>query len=182
VATDGGAGEREGDRLLELARSMRAVRTFTAEAVDDAVLTQILDVARWAGSARNRQPWHWTVCRDAHLRRELARSGPYAGFLTDAPVIAVLSVDSDTGGADGEFDCGRAAQQLLVAAAAVGLGACPVTLDPDRVVGLRTLLGLDDRWSPRWAIALGHPAPPPTEGRSAIPRGRRTFDDVVTWR
>lgn len=182
MATDGGAGEREGDRLLGLVRSMRAVRTFTNEPVDDAVLTQILDVARWTGSARNRQPWHWIVCRDAHLRRELARSGPYAGFLTEAPVIAVLGVDSETGGADGEFDCGRAAQQLLVAADAVGLGACPVTLDPNRVPDVRALLGLHDRWVPRWAIALGHPAPPPTAGRSAIPRGRRALDDVVTWR
>lgn len=161
---------------------MRAVRTFTAEPVDDAVLTSILDVARWAGSARNRQPWHWTVCRDARTCHELARAGPYAGFLADAPVAVVLSVDTDAGGADADFDCGRAAQQLLVAAHAVDLGACPVTLDTDRAPDVRALLGLDDRWTPRWAIALGHPAPPPTEGRSAIPRGRRPAADVVTWR
>lgn len=179
---DRDAGVRAGDELLRVARSMRAVRTYTGEPVDDAVLTQVLEVARWAGSARNRQPWHWTVCRDPHIRRELARSGPYAGFLTDAPVVAVLSVDGEAGGADAEFDCGRAAQQFLVSAHAVGLGACPVTLDPDRVLDLRVLLGLDDRWTPRWAIALGHPGPPPTEGRSAIPRGRRPLPDVVSWR
>jgi nitroreductase len=182
MSREAGAGSPDGGGVLRMARSMRAVRTFTAQPVDDAVLTQILDVARWAGSARNRQPWHWTVCRDTRLRRELSRSGRYAGFLTDAPVIATLSVDPDAGGADAEFDCGRAAQQLLVAADAVGLGACPVTLDPDRAPDVRALLGLDPRWTPRWAIALGHPAPPPTEGRSAIPRSRRALDDVVTWR
>lgn len=178
---DAEAGSQDGDGVLRLARSMRAVRTYTAEPVGDAVLTQIFDVARWAGSARNRQPWHWTVCRDLHIRRELARSGRYTGFLTDATVIAVLSVDGEIGGADAEFDCGRAAQQFLVSAHALGLGACPVTLDPDPVLDLRVLLGLEDRWTPRWAIALGHPAPPLT-GRSAIPRGRRPLADVVSWR
>lgn len=58
--------------LIEALRSNPAVRQFTDEPVGDDVLTELLEVARFAPSGGNRQPWHVAVVRDIGLREELA--------------------------------------------------------------------------------------------------------------
>jgi nitroreductase len=58
--------------LLEALRTNPAVREFTAEPVPDEVVTELLDVARFAPSGGNRQPWRVAVVRDPELRRQLA--------------------------------------------------------------------------------------------------------------
>jgi nitroreductase len=52
-------------------RSTSAVRRFTDEPVDDALLHDILDDARFAPSGGNRQPWRVVVVKDVPLRRRL---------------------------------------------------------------------------------------------------------------
>jgi nitroreductase/RimJ/RimL family protein N-acetyltransferase len=158
---------------------LRAVRHFTPEPVTDADLRRVLATARWAGSARNRQPWRFVVTRDATLRAELSRLGAYAAHLADAPLAVLLAVDTEHGGEDAEFDAGRAAQTLMLAAHALGLGSCPASFFP--AVNARratALAGLAHPWRVRSAISLGRPAPAPA-GRSAIPTGRRPLDDLV---
>ena len=58
--------------LAEVMRTTPATRTFTDEAVPDAVLHRILDQARFAPSGGNRQGWHVVVVEDTAVRRQLA--------------------------------------------------------------------------------------------------------------
>lgn len=63
------------DAVIEfsaLLRTTGAVRQFAGEPVEDAVLAQVLDDARFAPSGGNRQPWRVAVVRDATRRRRLA--------------------------------------------------------------------------------------------------------------
>src|SRR5919197_1113995 len=60
---------REAARLL---KRVRQIRYFRSDPVPEDLLTEILDVARWTGSAQNRQPWNLVVLRDATLRRRVA--------------------------------------------------------------------------------------------------------------
>lgn len=159
-----------------------ACRAFSDRSIDRHVVDAILEAARWTGSARNRQPWHWTMCTSRADRHAVAACGYYAGFLTGAPLVAVLSTNRALGGSDTDFDAGRAAQQFLTAAHLSGLGACPATLDPAHAEHLATLLDVPSGWLPAWAIGVGHPAPPPALGPLAITTGRRPLDEVVTWR
>jgi nitroreductase len=57
--------------MREVMRSTPATRQFTPEAVPDQVLHDILDVARFAPSGGNRQPWHVIVVKDVSTRRAL---------------------------------------------------------------------------------------------------------------
>jgi nitroreductase len=60
---------------MEIGHALRttgAARTFTPERVDDTVLYDILDTARFAPSGGNRQPWRVAVVRDSVMRREMA--------------------------------------------------------------------------------------------------------------
>jgi len=58
--------------LLEALRSNPSIREFTDEPVSDDVLAELLDVARFAPSGGNRQPWRVVVIKDPALRRRLA--------------------------------------------------------------------------------------------------------------
>lgn len=162
---------------LRLLASLRATRAFTGEPVPDDALAAILEVGRWTGSARNRQPWRVVVVRDRDRRVALSRLGAYAQVLAGAPLVLLLAIDSATGGVDAEFDAGRLAQAMMLAAHAHGLGCCPATLFPDENVRRATAAaGLAPPWRVRTAIAVGRPGVTP-RGRRAIPSGRRPIEE-----
>jgi len=83
-----------------------------------------------------------------------------------------------------DFDIGRVAQNMMLAAASEGIGSCPVSLHiEDRSA---SVLGLPPDHRARWAIALGYPAEE-AEGehrrqlRQALPGGRRPLTDLVHY-
>ncbi|QUH01735.1 nitroreductase family protein [Saccharopolyspora erythraea] len=165
------------DPLREL-RSLRATRWFTDADVADEDLRRILDTARWTGSARNRQPWRFHTVRNAATREELSACGAYALHVRTAPVVVLLALDRS--GADAEFDGGRVAQTVMLAAQRLGLGSCPVTFFPaDNAGRVTALAGFAPPWEVRTGIALGHPAPTPS-GTSAIRTGRLPLTSLWT--
>jgi nitroreductase len=57
--------------LTEALRTTGAIRDYTDQAVDDAVLARVLDTARFAPSGANAQAWRIVVVKDADKRRRL---------------------------------------------------------------------------------------------------------------
>ncbi|MFC7345003.1 nitroreductase family protein [Saccharopolyspora griseoalba] len=164
--------------MVDPIRSLRATRWFTDGAVSDDALREVLETARWTGSARNRQPWRFHTVRSAATRDELSRCGAYAVHLRAAPVVLLLALDHSWG--DAEFDGGRVAQNIMLAAHRLGLGSCPVTFFPQHNAERATAIaGRSAPWQVRTGIALGHPAPKPA-GTSAIPTGRHSLDALWT--
>jgi nitroreductase len=73
-----------------------------------------------------------------------------------------------------EFDTGRLAQNMMLAADAIGLATCPITLHRDEVA--RDILGLPEGVRCRFAITVGYPTP------TAGPRkmgGRKPMETLV---
>ncbi|PXY30336.1 hypothetical protein DI005_12095 [Prauserella sp. PE36] len=162
-----------------LITSLRATRFFLDHAVPPEDIEAIVDVARWTGSARNRQPWRFVAVNDRGVRAGLARLGQYAQVLAHAPTVLLLLSGPDRS-QDTEFDLGRVCQSLLLAAHARSLGSCPVSLYPeDNAYAAARLVGLCAPWRADHAIALGRPAPAPP-GRSAIPTGRKPVRELLT--
>ncbi|MEV0265077.1 nitroreductase family protein [Streptomyces sp. NPDC050617] len=168
------------DPLTPALTSLRATRWFTDEPVREEQLRAVLEAGRWTGSARNRQPWRFVVVRSGAIRRQLARLGAYAGHLAAAPVVIALAVEETAGGEDAQFDAGRAAQNMMLAAHVQGLGSCPASFFPaanaDRA---GPLCRVAPPWRVRTALSLGYPAPAPA-GKSAIPTGRLPLAELVT--
>lgn len=54
---------------------MRQIRQYKPEPVPDEALQQLLELARWTGSSKNTQPWHFIVVRDKARLRELSQIG-----------------------------------------------------------------------------------------------------------
>jgi len=157
----------------------RTVRVFQPQAPSPDTVRRLIETVRWTGSARNRQPWRFVAVYDAASRAALAGLGAYAGHVAAAPLVLVLLEPADRR-LDTEFDLGRVAQSLTLAATDAGLGSCVVSLYPEENSrAAAALVGAGPEWSARHAIALGLPAEPPTGGRSAIPLGRHDVDELL---
>jgi nitroreductase len=147
----------------------RSVRRFLPQAVSEAAISDLLAAAMAAPSACNRRPWAFMVLTDPERLATVAALLPNGGFLATAPLGIVVLGDLDRAHA-GELsyllqDCSAAIQNLLLAAPALGLGACWLGVHPrpDRMAGLRALFALPETIVPVSVIALGVPAenPPP---------------------
>jgi len=63
------------DQLLALTRYRRSVRVIDpSRPVSDETIEKILEVARWAPSAGNSQPWEFVVIRDVDMRRRISET------------------------------------------------------------------------------------------------------------
>jgi nitroreductase len=131
---------------------LRAIRDFKPEplAADD--LAKILEAARWTGSSKNRQDWSFVAITDPERLRGLAEHGDFTQPLRDSAATIVLV--QEPGG--NMFDVGRAAQNIMLAAKAIGVASCPITLHRDAQA--RNFLGAPDERVTRYAVALGYPA------------------------
>lgn len=58
--------------LLETVRTRRSIRRYTDQPVPAEALARLLEAARWAPSAHNRQPWRFAVLREAGAKARLA--------------------------------------------------------------------------------------------------------------
>jgi nitroreductase len=161
----------------------RAVRHFTDQPIPEGDLRRILEAGRWAGSAKNVQPWHFLVVRERETLAQLAQCGRYASHLRGAAAVVVLVTSRGTWV---DFDAGRAAQNMMLAAWSLGLGSCIASLhEAERA---REILKVPDQFQTRIAISFGYPlkdAPQTIEGR---PReeilasvGRKPLEELVHW-
>ncbi len=66
------------DHPVAFLESLRTVRSFERKPVSREALDDVLEVARWSGSARNRQPWEFLVVRDRGTLERLAVLDGYA--------------------------------------------------------------------------------------------------------
>jgi nitroreductase len=135
------------ERILAL----RAIRSFSEEPVTDDELQPVLEAARWTGSSKNRQNWSWIVLRDFRQQERVAECGDFTDPVRNAPVTIVLVQEPD----GYEFDTGRLAQNIMLAADALGLVSVPITLHRD--ADAARVLGVPEGVRTRYAIALGHP-------------------------
>ncbi len=60
------------DALLELVKTRRSIRAFTDRPVPDDVVEKVIEVARWAPSGANSQPWEFVVIRDQETKDQMA--------------------------------------------------------------------------------------------------------------
>jgi nitroreductase len=166
----------------------RACRRFTDELVDERDLTRMLEAATHAPSAENRQPWVFVVARDPATRRAIAaltlevwRAGgrrhasetlppglfdAVDRFMEEgyggAPVLVVVAGDGRDGSSRALLASSvlPAAQNLLLAAAALGYGSSLTTLAAQAPDALRALVGLPEGVHPFAVVPVGRPAVP----------------------
>jgi len=143
----------------------REVREYMDRPVREDVLTKILQAGRATGSAKNSQPWRFVVLEDRQHRHDLANLIMAPRNLDRCAVaIAVVLLNERL-----RFDAGRVAQNMMVAAWALGVGSCPNSVRPDEHDRMRKELGAPADSAIATIVTLGYPA-------SGQPRPRAKAD------
>jgi len=140
---------------LELLKFRRSIRSFSKKQISRADLETIVDMARFAPTARNVQPWEFVVVTDGHKLAEFAKLAENARFMAQANAcIAVFCVDTKYYLEDG---C-AATCSILLAATALGIGSCWIAGDKKPYSGqINTLLNAPLGMKLISLIALGYP-------------------------
>ncbi len=164
------------DRIAFL-RGLRAVRQFSPEPVPQIIVDDLLAVARWSGSASNRQPWELVLVRRRETLQALAEAEGYAKHLAGAALGIVLVMAGELDRVDQEtFDEGRLSERIMLAAAAHGVGSCIGWFVGNGPTKAKALLGIPEQRLVRTALSLGYPdvaaqrsRPKPAQVRKPLP-------------
>ena len=176
------ATEAEGAlEAIRQLRRLRAVRQFRPDPIPEAVLDDVLTVARWTGSARNEQLWEFIVVRDREMLRALGGLEGTAAHLAGAALSIVIVMAGHPRRVVQEiFDEGRLSERMMLAAAAHGVGACIGWFSDDGTRDLRALLGIPAERQVRTAVSFGYPDAPAPRPARANP-GRKPLAEIVYW-
>ena len=157
--------------------SKRDLREYLARPLEPEVERKILEAGRVAGSAANRQAWTFIVVRDDRAVEGVAESVYEPQNVRGAALVVAIQTHGGP-----PLDAGRAAQNMMLAAWALGVGSCPNGVnDP---IGLNRALGLQDDDKVPAVLSFGYPAKKIDPGRRSpeewIERARRKpFGEVV---
>lgn len=164
--------------FYDVVRKRLSVRRYTGQPIPDDALARILEAARQAPSACNRQPWHLYLVTDATTRKALfhpekqdwAGEAPLALVACSRPGEAWVRWADKKNHAD--IDLAILFEHLVLAAAAEGLGTCWIcAFDPKHV---RAVLALPPELEPVAMTPLGYPADAPQ------PRPRKALEAILT--
>ncbi|HOX08746.1 MAG TPA: nitroreductase family protein [Planctomycetota bacterium] len=164
--------------VLDAIRARRSVRAYRDTPVPDEVLARVLEAARLAPSARNRQEWRFIAVRDEATRRALAEAAKGQTWVAEAPVCLAFCATEDQyvmscGQKAGTVDVSAALAYVTLAAAAEGLGTCWLgAFYEDRV---KAILGAPAGARVVGMTPLGYPAENPP------PRPRKPAGDVISF-
>jgi nitroreductase len=162
--------------VFEAIRNRRSIRRYTGEPVEPGLLEKVLEAARLAPSANNRQEWRFVVVTDPLTRQKLSIAADGQAFVAEAPVVIVCcAVGAERvmrcGHPAYALDLGIAVEHMALAAAALGLGTCWIgAFDPGRV---REMLGIPESVAVVEMLTLGAPAESPAA------RPRKPLDEVA---
>jgi nitroreductase len=173
--------DHQGDAVLRTLRRTRQIREFTDEPVEDAALQAILEVARWTGSGANRQPWTFVIVRDPAERERIAELAPHAGHVATAPLAIAIVMDA-VAPQWNEYDEGRLAERILIAATAVGLGGGIGLVNGPERAEVGALLDVEPPSHIGTMISLGHPAEAALQRHTGPRTGRRPLAGMVRER
>jgi nitroreductase len=143
--------------------ALRAIRQFDERPLSESDMAAVLKAAQWTGSSKNRQNWSFIVVDDPERKDALCEAGDFTTPVRDAPAVICLVQEPD----GYEFDTGRLAQNIMLAADAIGLATCPITLHRDEVAA--EVLDLPEGTRCRYAVAIGYPG----DGAGATKMGGR---------
>jgi len=102
----------------------RSVRKYGSQSIDEGHLGQVLEAARLAPSAGNRQPWRFVIVEDKNLKEKVSVAANRQIFLKDASVIVVAVTDPDASARWHEKDTMIALEHMVLAATSLGYGTC----------------------------------------------------------
>lgn len=174
--------EIEKNHLSYLIKTRRSIRKYQKKEVPDNLILKILDLARYAPSSQNSQPWEFVIVRDTKIKESLAKikGEENKECILSAPVIVAVCVDTKKSESRWVEDGVCAAMNILLAAHGFGLGAVYVTgyspSKPEVTKKLKEILKLLDYVMPVCLIPMGYPDETPKKKELRNLKGMIHYD------
>ncbi len=167
--------------FFELVSSRYSCRAYTNAPVSHDEVMAILETARLAPSACNKQPWKFMVLTSEEDKNVVIDSYSRDWIKTAPVYIVALGCEKEAWhrGSDNfdatPVDLSIACEHICLAATSLGLGSCWVcNFDEEK---LRAELNISEEWIPIAIIPIGYPDP-----EVAVPeKKRKTIDEIVQW-
>jgi nitroreductase len=162
--------------ILETIRKRRSIRTYQDKIVEPEKLNRVLEAARLAPSASNRQEWRFVVVQDINTREQLMKAASNQRFVAQAPVVIAACADTDMhvmrcGQLCYTIDVAIAIDHMTLQAVEEGLGTCWVGAFDQAEV--KRILNIPERIQIVSMLTLGYPAITPTPSR------RKKLEEIV---
>lgn len=159
-------------------RERRSIRAYRLDPVEEEKLALVLEAARIAPSARNRQEWKFVIVRDPLTRERLAAAAPYGKFLAQAPVAIIACATEaeyvmSCGQIAGTVDTSIALAQMILQAQELGLGTC--WLGGYDEAAIKEILQIPTTARVVAITPLGYPDESPEV------RPRKALDEIVSY-
>jgi nitroreductase len=155
-------------------RSRRSVRSYREGEIPEQSLLKLIEAARWAPSAANSQPWSFILVREPETIAALGALADqvlYNTHIRQSTAIIVICADPRPNRYY-QMDCAFAAQNILLEAHSLGIGACFIGAFDETAI--KELLDVPQQLRLTGLITLGwpdeEPAPPPRLGLDEILR------------
>jgi nitroreductase len=148
--------------LFEAIYTRRSIRRYSQKKIENNLVDKIIFAGMYAPSAVNKQSWHFIIFNDKDICKAIIQIHKSSSMLNEADKAILICYDEylqhDEG--YGVIDCAAAAQNMLLAAHALELGACWIGIYPrkERIIQLKKIFGLPDHIVPFAIISLGYPA------------------------
>ena len=168
--------------VFDAIRNRRSIRVYGRDPVADECVSKLIDAARMAPSAGNIQPREFIVVRKSYSKNRLSAAALNQKSILESDVVIVVcanEIRSHSGyGTRGTNlyciqDTAAAIQNLLLAAHALGLGACWVGAFQEEKV--KDVVRAPKGMRPVAMIPVGYPAEKPETGF------RRPLSDLVHY-
>lgn len=156
------------DAVIQNIMSRTSVRKFKQQPVEDSKIETLLRAGMAAPTANDMQPWHFVVLKEKKDIEAYAASNKYhADDIKKTPLFIFVCADT-TRMSEGQGrelwvqDCSAVSENILLAAHALGLGACWTTIYPiqKKVAGISRTLKLPENLIPLNGIIIGYPDEP----------------------
>jgi len=158
--------------VFEAIETRRSIRKYKPSNIPNEHLKKILEAARLAPSARNRQPWHFIVVQGSERKKLVAEAARNQMFLADAGVIIVALADPEVSPKWCKQDVMIAMEHVVLASTGLGYGTCWIGAFEEEQV--KQLLGIPKRMAVVALLPIGVPDEKPQ------PKPRKDFGEIFS--
>lgn len=183
------------NNVLEVLKSRRSIRAFLETQIKDEEVEAIVEAGLYAPSAKNAQPWHFTVVQNKELIDEMSveikenlKNSPIEFFKAlgndekyhafyNAPTVVIVCGQEAVPSVNA--DCSAAIQNMQIAAESLNIGSCWMGPTKFLFAGNKAKHYLDkleipEGYACQYSIVLGHKKMEPT----APPRKENTVNYI----
>lgn len=169
-------------QITESMKKVRQARQYAPDPVADDVIQELLEIARWTGSSRNTQPWHFIAITDKDQLQKISQLRTPINWVAEAPLAIAIVLDGAGAEASEAYDEGRVTERLMIGAHILGLGGGIAWFgDAQQQADAKQILNIPTERTARSVVVLGYPTSTKDPRPNPAQAGRHPLSEIVSY-